>query len=59
VDDIEGARPRANEFRSKRVVNPLCPKYILPSAAELVEDEGRKFLRDNLDSKDINGEKSC
>lgn len=33
VGDIEGARPKAVEFRSKRNVDPLCPKYTLPSAA--------------------------
>lgn len=46
------------EFISKRVVNPLCPKYILPSASEMAVEEGRKFIRDTLDVKDINGKKS-
>jgi hypothetical protein len=33
VGDIEGARPKAVEFRSRRNVDPLCPKYTLPSAS--------------------------
>jgi len=32
IDDIEGARPKAHEFRTNRVVDPLCPKYQLPKA---------------------------
>lgn len=33
IDDIEGARPKCTEFRSKRMVDPLCPKYLLPTAS--------------------------
>jgi hypothetical protein len=33
IDDIEGARPKVNEFKSKRNVDPLCPKYVLPTAS--------------------------
>ncbi len=58
IDDIEGARPKCNEFRSRRIVDPLCPKYILPSASEIVIDQGRKFIRDTLDTQDINGKRN-
>lgn len=46
------------EFRSKRNVDPLCPKYVLPSAAEIVPDNGRNFIRDTLQITDINGKRS-
>jgi hypothetical protein len=59
IDDIEGARTKVTEFHTKRVVDPLCPKYILPSASEIVIDQGRKFLRDSLCVNDINGKNSC
>ena len=58
VDDIEGARPKVSEFRTKRVVDPLQPRYMLPSASEIVVDPGRKFIRDTLDAKDINNKRS-
>ncbi len=57
IDDIEGARPKCTDFRSKRVVDPLCPKYLLPTASEIIVDPGRKFLRDTLQIEDINGKK--
>jgi hypothetical protein len=58
IDDIEGTRPKACEFRSKRQVDPLCPQYLLPSASEIVMDKGRKFIRDTLSIQDINGKRS-
>lgn len=54
IDDIEGCRPRVKEFRSKRVVNPLNPHYILPSVSAVVLDKGRPFFRDTLTVSDIN-----
>jgi hypothetical protein len=32
IDDIEGARPKAHEFKTNRIVDPLQPKYQLPTA---------------------------
>jgi hypothetical protein len=58
IDDIEGARPKCTDFRSNRVVDPLCPKYMLPSASEIVMDPGRKFIRDTLDTSDITKKQS-
>lgn len=58
IDDIEGARPRVTDFRSRRMVDPLCPKYQLPSANEIVPDNGRQFIRDTLSIQDINGKKA-
>ena len=56
-DDIEGARPKAHEFRTNRIVDPLCPVYKLPSPAEISVDPGRGFQRDTLKIEDINGPK--
>lgn len=58
IDDIEGARPRVSHFRTKRVVDPLCPKYKLPSTAEITADNGRPFIRDTLQTNDITGKRS-
>lgn len=58
MGDIEGARPKAVEFKSKRNIDPLCPKYTLPSAAEIIPDNGRTFIRDTLQISDINGKRS-
>ena len=58
VDDIEGAKPKCTDFRTRRVVDPLCPKYMLPSASEVVMDPGRKFIRDTMEIQDINGKRS-
>ncbi len=33
VDDISGAKPHADTFRSQRVTDPLDPKYALPQSA--------------------------
>lgn len=33
IDDIEGSRPKCTDFRSNRIVDPLCPKYLLPSTS--------------------------
>ena len=58
IDDIEGSRPKASEFRTRRVVDPLAPKYLLPSASEIAVDQGRKFIRDTLNTQDISGKRS-
>jgi hypothetical protein len=58
IDDIEGARPKCTDFRTRRVVDPLCPKYLLPSASEIVVDPGHKFIRDPMEITDINGRRS-
>lgn len=54
IDDIEGTKPKSHEFRTNRVVDPLCPVYKLPSAAEMSVDNGRSFMRDTLSISDIN-----
>ncbi len=54
IIDIEGSQPKAHEFRTNRVIDPLCPKYKLPSAAEISIDNGRNFIRDPLLVTDIN-----
>lgn len=54
IDDIEGTKPKSHEFRTNRVVDPLCPVYKLPSAAEICVDNGRNFMRDTLNIADIN-----
>ena len=54
-NDIEGSKPKANQFRTGRTVDPLCPVYKLPKSAEISVDPGRNFQRDTLDIKDING----
>ena len=58
IDDIEGARPKCTDFKTRRVVDPLCPKYLLPSASDIIADPGRKFIRDNMEVQDINNERS-
>ena len=57
IDDIEGSRPKCNGFKSRRVVDPLCPKYLLPSSSEILADPGQKFIRDTLEISDINGKR--
>lgn len=54
IDDIEGAKPRTNEFRTNRIVDPLQPLYQLPSAAEISVDPGRNFIKNSLETADIN-----
>ena len=33
IDDIEGTKPAAVGFQTKRIVDPVCPAYKLPSVA--------------------------
>lgn len=60
-DDIEGARPRGmgkpEGRRSNNPVDPLTPAYILPSY-KMYEEPAPKFLRDTLDTADIDGTRS-
>lgn len=53
VDDIEGAKPHAVGFITKRVTDPIAPAYKLPSCAPMSIDEGRPFIRDTLKVDDI------
>lgn len=48
IDDIDGTKPKANEFRTRRIVDPLAPKYQLASCSAFSVDPGRKFMRDTL-----------
>ena len=59
IDDIEGARPKVNEFRTRRVVDPLQPKYLLPSSSEIAIDNGRNFIRDTMQIDDINAKRNA
>lgn len=52
--DIEGSQPKADDFKTARVVDPLCPVYKLPTPAEISVDPGRSFQRDTLSIEDIN-----
>ena len=56
VDDIEGARARRAEFHTERVVNPLEPKYKLPSC-EILPPPIPNFIRDHISVDDIQGTK--
>ena len=47
-DDIEGSHPHAVTFTTKRVVDPVCPVYKLPTCAPISVDPGRQFIRDTL-----------
>jgi len=53
IDDIEGSRPAAVGFQTKRVTDPICPVYKLPSVAPVSIEEPRPFIRDTLQVDDI------
>ena len=53
-DDIEKSKPGCIEFKSTRNTNPLEPKYNLPKTEDY-PFEIPKFIRDNIDVKDIEG----
>lgn len=53
IDDIEGTRPAAVGFKTKRIVDPVCPVYKLPSVAPVSIEEPRPFIRDTLQVSDI------
>lgn len=53
ISDIEGTSPNAVGFTTKRVVDPVCPVYKLPSCGPVSIEEGRPFLRDTLKVDDI------
>ena len=52
--DIEKSFPSAVHFKTKRVTNPLEPKYKF-SEGESYPPEIHKFIRDSIDIKDIEG----
>eukprot|EP00743_Colponemidia_sp_Colp-15_P002215 GILK01002401.1.p1 GENE.GILK01002401.1~~GILK01002401.1.p1 ORF type:complete len:432 (+),score=32.46 GILK01002401.1:70-1296(+) len=54
-EDIEGSRPCPFQFRTTRCVDPLQPAYPLPSAAPTEPPAPQKFIRDQIDIKDIAG----
>ena len=54
--DIEGTEPRGHHcFNTSRHVDPLNPKYPLPSCPDKYPLLVPKFLRDTLDVRDIQG----
>ncbi len=53
-DDIEKSKPGCIELKSTRNTNPLEPKYNLPHC-ENYPFEIPRFIRDNIDVKDIEG----
>jgi hypothetical protein len=55
TDDIKGAKPQSHKFETMRQpTNPLNPEYKLPYA-EVRVSTPPKFIRDNIDIKDIEG----
>lgn len=52
--DIEKTTSNMGHLNTARCTNPLEPKYTLPKVEELPPDEP-KFIRDNIDNKDIDG----
>ena len=42
------------KFKCRRTTNPLCPEYELPKY-EAKPASPPKFIRDNMDTKDIDG----
>ena len=59
-DDIELSKPQGHHvFQNNRHVNPLNPVYQLPSCDNnnYSDDESKKFIRDTLNIKDIEGTK--
>jgi hypothetical protein len=54
TDDIEGAQPRRNQFKTTRHVDPLVPSYSLP-ATEDRPPTPPKFMRDAYNTTDIAG----
>ena len=55
--DIEKSSPSAFHFKTKRVTNPLQPKYKF-AGIESYPPEKPKFIRDSIDVKDIEGASS-
>ena len=53
-DDIELSKPQCNKNLSNRHTNPLTPKYTT-SNLTLLPIEVPKFIRDNINIKDIKG----
>lgn len=56
-DDIAGSKPQSHKFVTTRMpINPLNPEYKLPQVEIRVPSPPR-FVRDNIDIKDIEGAK--
>ena len=51
--DIEKSYPASVEFKTNRVVDPLVPRYNLPSCNPVSLPEPAKFQRDTLEVHDI------
>ena len=51
--DIEKSYPAAVEFKTDRVVDPLMPRYKLPSCNPVSVPDPVKFQRDTLEINDI------
>ena len=55
--DIDGSKPELNKFKTNRAPqNPLVPEYKLQSY-QVVAPPPPKFIRDNIDVRDIEGAK--
>ena len=52
-EDIEKSTSNFHHLNTKRFTNPLNPKYILPQGENNIPLETNKFLRDQIDVKDI------
>ncbi len=52
--DIEKSSPMLNTLQTTRCTNPLEPKYTLPKVEDYPPEEN-KFIRDNIDIRDIEG----
>ena len=52
-EDIEKSTSNFHDLNTKRFINPLNPKYILPQGENNIPLETNKFLRDQIDVKDI------
>ena len=55
LDVIPYPQARTTLFTTNRVVNPLLPTYILPSAPLPPPIEHQKLVRDNINITDIDG----
>jgi hypothetical protein len=54
VNDIDGAQPASRIFQSRRCVNPLSPKYELPSF-KVPPPPSAKFVRDSFVTTGLEG----
>ena len=56
--DIDKAYPKKTNVFSKRIVNPLEPKYSLPKPSKPFEHPEPKFIKDSMNIDDIVGTKA-